>query len=226
SNFTCTCNDVNAIPAEKGNRRFQYFTCNNEFAGECEYFQNLCKDIQPQKQGEYNEEFMGILLHYFRTLDIQGFDAEDSIVQASRNTNVVYNEQLERQYTGLNQVDRFVVDNFPVFEIGVPIEGIKIDKYQTTGLAIKLKSSCDFVRARKQKFIKEYYIKNKVIYDKYIKIDLNSLPEQVRLYSIKQEDQCRDLMNIIKYKQFNVPADEGDEIETKPNQDDDGSEYI
>jgi hypothetical protein len=33
-------------------------------------------------------------------------------------------------------------------------------------------------------------------------------------------------MNIIKYKQFNVPTDEGDETETKPNQDDDGSEYI
>ncbi|KAA6380986.1 MAG: hypothetical protein EZS28_023486 [Streblomastix strix] len=131
-NFTCTCNDVNAIPAEKGNRKFQYFTCKNEFADKREYFQNLCKDIQPQKQGEYNEEFMGILLHYFRTLDIQGFDAEDSIVQASRNTNVIYNEQLERQYTGLNQVDRFVVDNFPIFEIGVPIQCIKIDKYQLT----------------------------------------------------------------------------------------------
>ncbi|KAA6392626.1 MAG: hypothetical protein EZS28_011850 [Streblomastix strix] len=226
SNFTCTCNDVNAIPAEKGNRRFQYFTCNNEFAGEREYFQNSCNDIQPQKQGEYNEEFMGILLNFIRTLDIQGFDAENSIVQASRNTNVIFNEQLERQYTGLNQIDRFVVDNFPIFEIGVPIEGIKIDKYQTTRQAIKLKSSCDFVRARKQKFIKEYYNKNKVTYDKYIKIDLNSLPEQVRLYSIKQEDQCRDLMNIIKYKQYNLPADEGDEIETKPNQDDDGSVYI
>ncbi|KAA6356915.1 MAG: hypothetical protein EZS28_047558, partial [Streblomastix strix] len=224
-NFTCTCNDVNAIPAEKGNRRFQYFTCNNEFAGEREYFQNLCKDIQPQKQGEYNEEFMGILLHYFRTLDIQRFDAEEFIVQASRKTDVVYNEQLERQYTGLNQVDRFVVDNFPIFEIGVPIEAIKIEKYQIRGLAIKLKSSCDFVRARKQKFIKEYYYKNKVIYDKFIKIDLNSLPEQVSVYSIKQEDQCRDLMNIIKYKQFNVPANEGNEAETNPNQDD-GSEYI
>ncbi|KAA6368563.1 MAG: hypothetical protein EZS28_035911 [Streblomastix strix] len=225
SNFTCTCNDVNAIPAEKGNRRFQYFTCNNEFAGEREYFQNLCKDIQPQKQGEYNDEFMGVLLHYFRTLDIEGFDAEEFIVQASRKTDVVYNEQLERQYAGLNQVDRFVVDNFPIFEIGFPIEGIKIDKYQTTGLAIKLKSSCDFVRARKQKFIREFYNKNKVIYDKYIKIDLNSLPEQVRLYAIKQEDQCKNLMNIIKYKQLNIPSRESDEIETNPNQDD-GSEYI
>ncbi|KAA6366924.1 MAG: hypothetical protein EZS28_037549, partial [Streblomastix strix] len=107
SNFTCTCNDVNGIPAEKGER---------------EYFQNLCKDIHPQKQDEYNEEFMSVLLHYFRTLDIQGFDAEDFIVQASRRTNVVYNEQLERQYTGLNQVDRYVVDNFAIFEIGVPIE--------------------------------------------------------------------------------------------------------
>ncbi|KAA6394203.1 MAG: hypothetical protein EZS28_010271 [Streblomastix strix] len=108
--------------AEKDNRRFQYFTCNNKFAGERQYFKNLCKDIQPHKQGEYDEQFMGILLHYFRTLDIQGFDAEDSIVSASRNTNVEYNEQLERQYTGLNQVDRFAVDNFPIFEIGVPIE--------------------------------------------------------------------------------------------------------
>ncbi|KAA6387438.1 MAG: hypothetical protein EZS28_017036 [Streblomastix strix] len=82
NNFTCTCNDVNDIPAEKRNRRFQYFSCNNEFAGEREYFQNLCKDIQPQKQGEYNEKFMSILFPYFRTLDIQGFDAEDFIVQA------------------------------------------------------------------------------------------------------------------------------------------------
>ncbi|KAA6354308.1 MAG: hypothetical protein EZS28_050165 [Streblomastix strix] len=139
NNFTCTCNDMNAIPAEKGER---------------EYFQNLCKDIQPQKQGKYNEEFMGILLHYFRTLDIQGFDAEDFIVQASRNINVEYNEQLERQYTGLNQVDRFVVNNFPIFEIGVPIEAIKIEKYQIRGLAIKLKSSCDFGMKLKQTQIK------------------------------------------------------------------------
>ncbi|KAA6401725.1 MAG: hypothetical protein EZS28_002753 [Streblomastix strix] len=123
SNFTFTCNDMNAILAEKSNRRFKYFTCNNEFAGEREYFQNLCQDIQPQKQREYNEEFMGILLHYFRILDIQGFDAEDFIVQASRKTEVECNEQLERQYTGLNQVDRYVVDNYPIFEIGVPIEG-------------------------------------------------------------------------------------------------------
>ncbi|KAA6349207.1 MAG: hypothetical protein EZS28_051942 [Streblomastix strix] len=107
SNFTLTCNDTNSIPPEKGNR---------------EYFQNLCKDIQPIKQGEYNEEFMGILLHFFRTLDIKGFDAEEFIVQASRKTDVAYNEQLERQYTSLNQVDRFVVDNYPIFEIGVPIE--------------------------------------------------------------------------------------------------------
>ncbi|KAA6363910.1 MAG: hypothetical protein EZS28_040563 [Streblomastix strix] len=133
SNFTYTCNDMNAIPAEKGER---------------EYFQNLCQDIQPQKQGEYFEEFIGILLHYFRTLDIQGFDAEDFIVYASRKTDVEYNEQLERQYTGLNQVDRYVVDNFPIFEIGVPIEAIKIEKYQIRGLAIKLKSSCEFIRTR------------------------------------------------------------------------------
>ncbi|KAA6366475.1 MAG: hypothetical protein EZS28_037998 [Streblomastix strix] len=126
-----------------------------------------------KKQGEYNEEFMDILLHYFRTLDIQGFDAEDFIVQASRKTVVEYNEQLERQYAGLNQVDRYIVDIFPIFEIGVPIEAIKIEKYQIRGLAIKLKSS----------------------------------------------------LNIIKHKQFNIPANEGDEAETNPNQDD-GSEYI
>ncbi|KAA6403492.1 MAG: hypothetical protein EZS28_000975 [Streblomastix strix] len=168
---------------------------------------------------------MGILLHYFRILDISGFDAEEFIVQASRNTNVEYNEQLERQYTGLNLVDRYVVDNFPIFEIGVPIEGIKIEKYQIRGLAIKLKSQCDFLRARIQKFIKEYYYKIKVIYDRYIKMDLNSLPEQVSIYSINQEDQCRDLMNIIKNMQFNIPANEEDEAVTNPNQDE-GSEYI
>ncbi|KAA6402669.1 MAG: hypothetical protein EZS28_001799 [Streblomastix strix] len=226
SNSKRTCNDMNEIPAEKGNRRFQYFTCNNEFAGEREYFQNLCKDIQLQKQSEFNEEFIGILLNYFRTLDIQGFDAEEFIVQASRMTNVVYNEQLERQYTGLNQVDRYIVDKFPIIEIGVPIEDIKIEKYQMKGLSIKLESSRDIIRTRKQEFIKECYNKNEVIYDMFIKMNLNSLPEQVSVYSIKQEDQCLELIIIIKYKQFNVPAIESDEIETNPNQDDDESENI
>ncbi|KAA6392900.1 MAG: hypothetical protein EZS28_011573 [Streblomastix strix] len=102
---------------------------------------------------------MGTLIHYFRTLNIQGFDVEKFIVQASRKTDVEYNEYLERQYTGLNQVDRYVVDNFPIFEIGVPIEGIKIEKYQIRGLAIKLKSSFEFFRMRKNKFIKECYKK-------------------------------------------------------------------
>ncbi|KAA6402638.1 MAG: hypothetical protein EZS28_001837 [Streblomastix strix] len=79
ANYTGTFNDANAIPIEKVNRRFQQLTCNNEFAGNRKYFNDLCNNIKPTQQ------------------DIKEFNAEDFIVEVDKKTDVENNDQLERQ---------------------------------------------------------------------------------------------------------------------------------
>ena len=184
ANYTMTTNNPNPVQEEKGNRNI-YFATNNKYCGNKAYFDNLCKPIQPVKQGEYDAEFMGLLLHYMRTqIDVTDFDAEELIRDISSRTDVEYNEQLDRQYNDLNNVDRYVVDNYQLFAEecnkeneawnGVRLEDISVEGYKPTGIAKKLNAICD--------------VKRKQIEGK-----------QSRFYKLKPREQIPDLWALIAY---------------------------
>ena len=197
ANYILTSNNANPIQEEKGNRRLIYFETNNKYCGNEEYFNKLCKTIQPKKQGPYNPTFMGVLLHYMKTqIDVSDFNPERLIRKINSNTNVEFNEQLERQYNDLNAVDRFVVDNYKMFELGLALEDIRIEGYKPTGLSKKLISTCDRVRVRKNKY-------QKLINDNpdiYGSIYCQS--NQVTLFKLKSKEQIPDLHAIIEYRAY------------------------
>lgn len=215
ANYIMTANYPDPIVSQKGDRRSIYFPTNNKYCGDMDYFTELFKDIQPKKQGEYNQKFMGILLHYMLTqFDPDSFNFEKLIIETNNNTKTIYNEQLERQYEGLDGVNKFVVDRYQWFEIGFPIDKICIEGYKTTGIAKKLKSICDEpIRLRiNSKKVKE-------LQDQYISIDdvtpnvYNEFETtKSRFYKLKSREQIPDLYNIIDYKKFQAEqADNNDE---------------
>ena len=51
ANYSMTSNNSQPIQEEKGDRRLIYYEVNNKYCGDKEYFDNLCKPIQPVKQG-------------------------------------------------------------------------------------------------------------------------------------------------------------------------------
>ena len=120
ANYIMTANYANPIKSQKGDRRTIYFPTNNKYCGDRKYFKELCKPFQPIKQGPYNKEYMGILLHYMRTqFKPEEYDLEELIFETNQNTQTNYNEQLERQYTDLTAVESFVVDNYQFFLVDI-----------------------------------------------------------------------------------------------------------
>ena len=187
ANYTMTTNNASPIHEEKGNRRFIYYQTNNCKCGDKEYFDKLCKPIQPTKQGEYNKEFMGILLHYMKTqIDVSDFDGEVLIRKINAKTDTDYNEQLERQYADLNAVDKYVVDNYKAFVDGMTSENISyitIEGYKTSGIQKKLNNICNVDRRR--------------VNGKLTRID-----------TLKPKEQMKDLWNIIEYNHFGEDKEE------------------
>ena len=185
TNYIMTTNSSQPVREEKGNRRFIYYVTNNEKVGDLEYFKELHKDFQPVFQGEYNKTYMGILLHYMRTqIDVTDFQPERLIRELSNETQVGYNENLERQYLDLNLIDKFVVDNAREFIKGVDSSYIKntmcgiVTGYKFTGICKCLNSICDITRKQVNKI-------------------------QFRHYKLKPREQIPDLYLIIDYKMFN-----------------------
>ena len=185
ANYMMTTNNPNPIQAEKGDRRYIYYETDNSMCGNEQYFKDLCKPIQQTKQGEYNKEFMGILLHYMRTqIDVSDFDGERLIRKINSNTQTDYNEQLERQYLDLNNVEKYVVENYELFEKGLTsynIEHITIEGYSAAGIKRKLNAICD-VKIQQHKEGKKV--------------------NKSRLYTLKPKEQIPDLYNIIEYRHF------------------------
>ena len=96
----------------------------------------------------------------------------------------------------MNAVDRFVVDNYKMFELGLALEDIRIEGYKPTGLSKKLISTCDRVRVRKNKY-------QKLINDNpdiYGSIYCQS--EKVTLFKLKSKEQIPDLHAIIEYRAY------------------------
>ena len=210
ANYSMTTNNPNPVQEEKGDRRIIYYEANNEKCGDKEYFDNLCKPIQPIKQGPYVREYMELLLHYMRTqINVKDFDAETLIRKINNNTNVEFNEQLERQYLDLNAVDRFIVDNHELFKYGIALDDIKVDGYKSTGLARKLMSVCDVKRMRRTQYEKLMRDHNEIYGNRFC------TQNQLRIYTLKPREQIPDLYAIIEYKAFNnnVNVDFDDEID-------------
>ena len=197
ANYILTSNNPNPIQEEKGDRRLIYFETNNQYCGDEEYFNSLCKPIQEKKKGPFNAEFMGVLLHYMKTqIDVSEFNAESLIRKINGKTDVEFNEQLERQYNDLNAVDRFVVDNVDKFKLGLAIDDIHIEGYKQTGIAKKLIPICTkerMTRLKYQTLINENQgIYGNVIYEK----------ERPTVYRLKGKNEIPDLFAIIEYKTF------------------------
>lgn len=181
-NYTLTTNEYTPIQEERGNRRLIYFATNNSKCGDESYFNRLMKNIQPVKQGEYNELFMRVLLTFMlNEIDVEGWNAEALIRKINANTQTEYNEQLERQYLALNAVERYVVDNWERFtsEEGVRADYISIEGYKTKGITAKLAGICDHHTADSH--------------------------THVKAYTLKPREQQPDLWNIIDYKNYHPP---------------------
>ena len=193
ANFTMTTNNPSPIQEEKGDRRTIYYETNNSRCGDEEYFNKLCKPIQETPQGDYNKEFMGVLLHYMKTeIKLDDFNPERLIRQINNNTDVEYNEQLERQYLDLNNVDKYVVDNYEKFERGLALDNISITGYSQPGIIKKLNYTCTAKRMTRNAY-------EKLVNNKY-----ECIPDKQRfsVYTIKPKEQIPDLWNIIKYIQY------------------------
>ena len=198
ANFCVTTNNPSPVQEEKGDRRIIYFEVNNEKAGDEEYFNELCKPIQPIKQGPYNPNFMGVLLYYMRhEIDVTDFNPERLVRAINADVNAAYNEQLERQYESLDVVERFVVDNYKEFVEGVNSETLncycsrgKFPGYKLLGVQKKLNAICEVERTR---------IEGK----------------QARVYKLKDQKQISDLYNIILYQHHDDEEEEKKEEEKK-----------
>lgn len=187
-NYILTTNSYCPLKEERGNRRFIYFETNNKYCGNKEYFDNLIKPIQTQKQGEYNKEFMGIFLHYLLTeIDSNNFDAEELIRKINSKTDVNYNEQLERQYYDCNNVEKYVIDNFSDFIKGVDSDYIKYNMicqgHTQNSICRSLLNICD----KKQKRIEK---------------------DRKWIYVLKPKEQIQSIWNIIEYKKHQSQLEE------------------
>ena len=200
ANYSMTTNNPSPLREEKGDRRVIYFETDNSKCGDETYFNELCKPIQPVKQGAYNKEFMGILLHYMRTqIDVSDFNPERLIREINGRVNVSYNEQLERQYEDLNAVERYVVDNYKDFVNGITPEYIeacmKLPGYTVLGIQKKLNDLCEVGRRNYKSASGKY--------------------KKERVYTLKSRTQKPDLYNIIDY--INYVEQPKDEVDKKNN---------
>ena len=184
ANYILTTNSYGPVKEEKGGRRYIYYETDNSKCGDEEYFNNLCKPAQPIKQGDYNPEFMGVLLHYLLTqIDTTDFNGERLIRKINKRSNVEYNEQLDRQYTDCSAIDRFVIDHYKDFVEGIDTNYIKqhmtnIPSHTVNSISRALNTICDKKRVqRKGVRLMEYYL--------------------------KPREQIQDLYNIIDYREYN-----------------------
>ena len=215
ANYIMTANYPDPIVSQKGDRRTIYYPTDNKYCGhKKDYFEPLCKAFQPTKQGPYDKTYMGILLHYMLTqFQPEQFDFEELIININNNSQTNYNEQLERQYQCLDSVHRFVVDHYKLFEIGFPVDFIKLDGYKTTGISKKLKSICQEPTRHRQN--------SKIVHDyqeqyNRLNIDMEKLDGifdpmskiMLRFYKLKPQGEIPDLYNIIEYKRFQDRYDE------------------
>ena len=115
ANYIMTTNNANPVFHEVGNRRIIYFETDNKYCGNEAYFRTLMGPIQPVPQGPYVPEYMGVLLHYLKKVDIEGFNPERLIRQIASRTDVAVNEHLDREWQDMSALHRYVVQHYKDF---------------------------------------------------------------------------------------------------------------
>jgi hypothetical protein len=217
TNYMAATNNDTPVKEEMGDRRLIYFKTNDEYIGNEEYFKRVFTPFQPEVQGPYVPEMMGLLLHYFRTqVDISDFNPERMIREINANTQCPYNEQLDRQYLDAKPVERYIIDHAEEFQKGIVIDkafvtalkeedegnAVNITKI---GIARTLNTYCDSEQMRQKTLTKKYPHIN--LYD--------CKEERPRVYKLKSEEQIPCMYNIIKYKQYKSPEEVADEAAEK-----------
>ena len=220
ANYIMTSNNSNPIRSQKGDRRTIYFPTNNEKIGDREYFKRLHKDFQPKKQGEYDTEYMGILLHYMLTkIHPEDFDFEELIFQINNNTETKYNENLERQYNDLNGVEQFIIDNSKEFEIGFGrLQTMKLQGYPQKSIIKILNKYCNTKRIYKgskdakniEEQLKEIQNNENIdgYHDESTNIYIQGNRTKITIYKLKDEKEIPDFYNILKYKRYQEEHEE------------------
>jgi hypothetical protein len=166
----------------------------------------------------YDPRFMGVLLHYLKTqVNIDEWNAQDLIIAIHCDAKAHFNEDLEREYGDLNKIDRLVVDNSKVFEIGVPLERISVLSDQddvkgntANGIAKKLNSICTSMRISLKRFEEIQLCYN----DAYSHCGIRSVIHNPRpmIYILKPRANQQDAMwNIIDYMRNKEPRAETEE---------------
>ena len=107
-------------------------------------------------------------------------------------TQTISNTEIEKKYNDLNSVDRFVVDNYKMFELGLALEDIKIEGYKPTGLSKKLIVTCEKSRMRKGKYQKLINDNSDIYGSIYCQTN------QVTLFKLKPRDQIPQIYELIE----------------------------
>ena len=218
ANYIMTSNNANPIRAQKGDRRTIYFPTNNEMIGNREYFKNLHSKFQPKKQGDYNTEYMGVLLHYMLTqFHPEDYDFEELIFDINNNTNTDFNENLERQYNDLNGIEQYIVDNSKEFRIGFSrLQSIKLPGFPQKSIIKILNKYCNTKRIRRNgkeiKDIQDQLLKfkqgNDEGYTDIFGLYMEGNRSSITIYRLKDEKEIPDFYNIVKYKEYQQDNDE------------------
>ena len=218
ANYVMTSNNANPIRAQKGDRRTIYFPTNNEKIGDRTYFKNLHSGFQPKKQGEYNPEYMGVLLHYMLTkFHPEDYDFEELIFEINNNTDTDYNENLERQYNDLNGIEQYIVDNSKEFKIGFGrLQNIKLPGFPQKSIIKILNKYCNTKRiyrnSNEAKAIDEQLggtkDENMDGYFETPKLYIEGSRTKITIYRLKEEKEIPDFWNIIKYKEYQEQHEE------------------
>ena len=223
ANYIMTSNNANPIRAQKGDRRTIYFPTNNQKIGDRTYFKNLHSKFQPKKQGDYNSEYMGVLLHYMLTqFHPEDYDFEELIFEINNNTNTDFNESLERQYNDLNGIEQYIVDNSLEFKIGFSrLQSIKLPGFPQKSIIKILNKYCNTKRIRRNgKEIKDiqdkllkYKNSNDEGYTDIFGLYMEGNRSSITIYRLKDEKEIPDFYNIIKYKEYQQDHEEQEQEE-------------
>lgn len=132
---------------------------------------------------------MRTLFAYMRKeVDVSGWRAERLIREINCDTSMQYNEHLERYYTAMNSVDRYVVDNYRLFERGVALDDIDIKgNWGKVSLGRLLMKTCNHTRVRLISYLNAVQRASK------------AKSEKVSVYTIKSRSEIKEYWDVIDY---------------------------
>ena len=101
----------------------------------------------------------------------------------------------------LNEIEKFVVDNYKKFQVGVALDFIHINGYSPNVIAKKIRKVCNSVRMRIKKY-NEQIIEYPNLYNSFYEDWCKTDREQLTIYTLKPRDQIPDIYEIIEKRTF------------------------